>query len=56
MTTSIYPLLIFFSKISLRERVVFGLLFHKMDLVLLVLRLVFFFPPPNCLRTVFANK
>ena len=39
---------------SSRERLFFDLLFREMDLVLAVLRLDFFFPPPNCFRTVFV--
>ena len=42
------------SKMSLRERLFFDLLFREMDLVLIVLRLDFFFPPPNYFRTVFV--
>ena len=39
---------------SLRERLFFDLLFREMDLVLAVLHLDFFFPPPNCFLTVFV--
>ena len=52
MTTLIYTHFIM-SKMSLRERLIFELLFREM--VLLVLRLhFFFFPPPSCFRTVFV--
>ena len=43
-----------FSKMSLQTRLFFYLIFREMDLVLPVLRLDFFFPPPNCFRTVFV--
>ena len=42
------------SKMSLRERLFFDLLFREMYLVLAVLRLDFFFPPPNCFPTAFV--
>ena len=50
MTTSIYTHFIL-SKMSLRERMIFELLFRER--ALLVLRLDFF-PPPNCFQTVFV--
>ena len=51
MTTLIYTHFIL-SKMSLRERLIFELLFREM--VFLVLLLDFFFPPPNCFQTVFV--
>ena len=51
-TTLIYTHLIL-SKMSLRERLVFKLLLR--ELVLLILRVDFFFPPPNCFWTVFVQ-
>ena len=51
MNTFIYTHFIL-SKMSLRERLIFELLFRER--VLLVLRLHFFFPPPSCFRTVFV--
>ena len=51
MTTLIYTQFIL-PKMSLRERLVFELLFR--EVLLLVLRLDFFFSPPNCFRTVFV--
>ena len=38
---------------SLQKRLFFDLLFREMDLFLAILRLDFFFPPPNCFRIVF---
>ena len=52
MTTLIYTHFIL-SKMSLRERLIFELLFREM--VPFVLRLDFMFKPPNCFRTVFVS-
>ena len=51
--TLVYTLFIL-SKMSLRERLFFDLLFREW--ALFVLRLYFFFPPPNCFRTVFVPR